>query len=116
MPQWVANLNVGQVAVYVFGVLFVVGLIVKCWKTIRPVWVGVRDFLDDWRGEPERDGVKGRDGVMKRLATIEDDGASTKKRVEDIEHELHPNSGSSLRDQVDGMRDQLTEHLAHQQG
>lgn len=116
MPQWIASLNVGQVALYVGGVLLVIGLIAKAWKTIRPVWVGVQNFLEDWRGEPARDGVPGRDGVMKRLATIEDDGAATKKRVADIEHELHPNSGASFRDQVDKLGQELREHIAQQQG
>ncbi|GLZ34889.1 hypothetical protein Lesp02_70760 [Lentzea sp. NBRC 105346] len=116
MPEWITSLTVGQIAVVVGGAGLVLGLIVKAWKAVRPVWVGVRDFLDDWRGEPGRDGVPERHGVMKRLATIEADGAATRQRVKDIEHELHPNSGSSLRDQVDGIRKQLTEHIAQQQG
>ncbi|MFD8531536.1 hypothetical protein ACFV0L_29360 [Streptosporangium canum] len=45
------------------------------------------DVSDDWSGEPARDGVPGRPGVMARLSTIE--------------AELHPNHGSSLRDAVD---------------
>lgn len=111
MPQWIANLNVGQVVLFVGGVLFVIGVFVKLWKAVRPVWVGVREFLEDWRGEPARPeaGVPERPGVMKRLATNEEQLAA-------IRHELYPNSGSSLRDRVDSIDSQLREHLAQQQG
>lgn len=43
-------------------------------------------FLDDWFGEPERDGVDERPGVLKRLKAVED--------------QLQPNGGGSLRDSV----------------
>lgn len=46
----------------------------------------LRDFLDDWGGEPERPGVPGRLGVMSRL--------------DRIEAQLRPNGGSTLRDAV----------------
>lgn len=109
MPQWVANLSVGQVALYVGGVLFVVGLVVKAWKAVRPVWTGVREFLEDWRGEPGRPGVPARAGVMERLET-------TEQKLTAIDHELHPNSGSSLRDRVDQINQTLVDHIAQQQG
>lgn len=43
-------------------------------------------FLEDWNGEPARDGVPGRPGVMARLAHIE--------------AELRPNGGASMRDEI----------------
>ncbi|MFI6496013.1 hypothetical protein [Nonomuraea typhae] len=46
----------------------------------------INDFLDDWNGEPEREGVPERPGVMKRLSTIE--------------AELQPNHGGSIKDAV----------------
>jgi hypothetical protein len=70
----------------------------------RKVWPYVRKFvhlIDDWFGEPERDGVPGRPGVMKRLQDIDDHGKRTDRRLDAIEHELKPNSGHSLRDVVD---------------
>lgn len=63
------------------------------WKLFK-LMKRLGDFFDDWHGEPERDGVPERPGVMRRLATIEE------KQVT-IEAELHPNHGSSLRDAVD---------------
>lgn len=109
MPQWIASLNVGQVALFVGGVLFIIGLMVKVWKTFRPMFVGVREFLEDWRGEEARPGVPARPGVMERLATTED-------KLDAIDHELHPNSGSSFRDKVDELAVELREHIAQQQG
>lgn len=44
------------------------------------------DFFDDWKGTPERPGVKARPGVLARLAAIE--------------HEVRTNNGSSLKDAV----------------
>lgn len=47
----------------------------------------VTHFLDDVLGEDDRPGVPGTPGLVQRIANIE--------------HELHPNSGLSLRDAVD---------------
>jgi len=123
MPTWFTSLNLGEILVAVAGVVAVLGLFAKVWKTVRPVWRGVREFLEDWRGEPGRDGVPERQGVMKRLATIETDGAVNAKKLDEtarkldaIDHELHPNSGSSLRDQVDNITRTLDEHIAQQAG
>jgi hypothetical protein len=58
-------------------------------KLIRDLLSGVRrvsHFFDDWFGEPERDGVPERPGVMRRL--------------EKIEYQVFPNSGNSLFDRV----------------
>jgi hypothetical protein len=43
-------------------------------------------FWEDWQGTEERPGVPARPGVMERL--------------DRIEHELHPNSGQSMRDVI----------------
>ncbi|GIH98086.1 hypothetical protein [Planobispora takensis] len=62
------------------------------------------DVFDDWNGEPAREGVPGRPGVMARLAQIEE--------------QLHPNHGTSFRDAVDRvaasvarLEDHFHEHL-----
>ncbi|MDF2705554.1 MAG: hypothetical protein K0R62_1206 [Nonomuraea muscovyensis] len=73
------------------------GILVLLWRLVRgvrQVVVRVDDFVDDWQGVPSRPGVPERPGVMARLDAIEG-------RLSNVEHELHPNSGSSLRDAVD---------------
>jgi hypothetical protein len=46
----------------------------------------ISEFLDDWAGEPARQGVDERPGVLARLKAIE--------------QEVTPNGGKSLRDAV----------------
>ena len=63
------------------------GLLWRLARTVGRVVGRLDEFVDDWNGTPDRPGVPGRPGVMTRL--------------DSIEHELHPNSGGSLRDAVD---------------
>ena len=50
-------------------------------------------LVDDYFGEPARDGVPARPGVMLRLKSVEDS-------VQQIVRETTPNGGKSLRDTV----------------
>lgn len=70
------------------------GLLWRMTRGVRRIVLRVDEFVDDWNGVPPRPGVSGRPGVMARLDGIEE-------RLGRVEHELHPNSGSSLRDAVD---------------
>ncbi|MFF0293139.1 hypothetical protein ACFYST_08110 [Kitasatospora sp. NPDC004614] len=58
----------------------------------------VEEVVDDWAGTDEQP------GVMTRLDRIED-------KLATVEHELHPNSGSSLRDAVDRVDQRTARHL-----
>lgn len=60
-------------------------------------------FLDDYFGEPERDGLVARPGVMARLQDLTDDLTSVRAQV-------FPNGGTSLRDAVDHVAADLTAH------
>lgn len=53
----------------------------------------VNEFLEDWRGEEARPGYPGRPGVLQRLVQLEEHVATTS-------HEVQPNSGSSMKDQL----------------
>jgi hypothetical protein len=70
------------------------GLLWRLVRGVRRIATRVDDFVDDWNGVPPRPGVSARPGVMERLDGIE-------SRLASVEHELHPNSGHSLRDAVD---------------
>ncbi len=60
----------------------------------------VGEFLEDWRGEEARPGYHKRPGVMERLVALEEGQATTARQVNEIVHEVKPNSGTSLKDQV----------------
>lgn len=70
------------------------GLLWRMTRGVRRIVGRVDEFVDDWNGTVSRPGVPGRPGVMARLDGIEE-------RLGSVEHELHPNSGTSLRDAVD---------------
>jgi hypothetical protein len=63
---------------------------------LRIAWRGARrvtHFLDDYNGEPARDGLPAKPGFMARLASVE-------KALEHVVQETSPNHGRSLRDIV----------------
>lgn len=83
------------------AVLSALGVLIRLARKAWPILRRVSHFADDWFGEPDRDGVPGRPGVMKRLQTVD-------QRLDTIEHELKPNSGQSLRDAVDRVEAAIT--------
>nr|WP_240982096.1 MULTISPECIES: hypothetical protein [unclassified Streptomyces] len=78
-------------------------LLLRTSRSLRTFTRRVGEFLDDWSGVDARPGVPERPGVMARLGSVE-------KQLAEVRHELHPNSGSSLRDAVDRV-DARTAHL-----
>lgn len=81
-------------AVVITAIAAALAVLWRLIRGIRRVVARVNEVVDDWQGIPSRPGVRGRPGVMDRLGGIEE-------RLERVEHELHPNSGGSLRDVVD---------------
>lgn len=84
----------------VTAVCLILGFIAtKVWPLLRKAV----HLLDDFAGEPDRDGVPGRPGVMKRL-----------EQLEGLSRELKPNGGGSLKDavnRVDARTEQLEQRL-----
>lgn len=101
MPDFIAILAgisaaVGAIAGIVVGV-----------KKTTPVVRLIVGVFGDFAGEPARPGVAARPGVMERLASIDEkiDAQGTRideqgEQLASIQHELHPNSGKSLRDSI----------------
>jgi hypothetical protein len=92
------------VLVWAGGVTVLAGVAATLWRGLRAfVRIGTRmeQFMDDWYGEEARPGIPARPGVLERVGVIE-------SRIERVEHEMHPNSGASLRDAVDQANHQLS--------
>ncbi|MFF8768482.1 hypothetical protein ACF07Q_28540 [Nocardiopsis dassonvillei] len=99
------------IGMWVIGAAAVITALLIIGRFIRMAWQAGRrlgHFLDDWFGEPPRDGVPGRPGIPARIGALEETSGqmcerlgAVDSRVQRVEHELHPNSGSSLRDAVD---------------
>lgn len=65
-------------------------------RPARKVLIWLTEFREDWAGVPDRPGVKGRPGMMVRMAMIE--------------AEFSPNGGNSMRDRVDLIERRQAEH------
>jgi hypothetical protein len=107
-----------------FFILIVVG--VFAWKNLKPPTRGLNHFLEDWNGEEERPGVAARPGMMVRMGNIEDSQKATETHqtkadtffekygpiIDKLDHEMHPNSGSSMADAVNRTERALNDHIA----
>ena len=76
------------------------------WGAVRPLWVNVGAFLEDWRGEDARPGRAARPGVLERIAAIE---SATEVHGRTLA-ELRPNGGGSIKDTINRI-DRRTKHL-----
>lgn len=93
-------LGIGAVTTAAAGVVWAARSLARSAKTMS-------DFADDWRGEPAREGVPERPGVMRRLATSEERQGAMEQDISVIKRELTLNGGKSLKDTVMRMAEQL---------
>ncbi len=93
VPDVVQSWTVGSVLVVLAFV--VAGLIMLLYirKVFKPFLDSLRNFMDDWNGEPARPGRDKRSGVMERLERLEDGMTA-------VGYQLRANGGSSMYDAV----------------
>jgi hypothetical protein len=80
----------------------VCGCVAFCVRWSWRLLMRVVRLLDDYFGEPGREGVPARPGVMARLASVE-------KSLEHVVQETSPNHGKSIRDLVIRTADDVAE-------
>lgn len=94
MPQWIAELEVGQVVAFA---IFAGGTIAAIWKlvsTARPWAKKLRLFLEDWNGEPAR--IDPSTGEV-----IEPAKPSAPALFERMRHQVENSHTTNLRDDID---------------
>ncbi len=108
VPDAVQGWTVGSVLVVAASLLAVVALLMFSRRMFKPTADSFKNFIDDWNGEPERHGRDKRLGVMERLVSLEVSLSSVTDKLQDVTHELRPNSGKSLKDVVDRIETKIT--------
>jgi hypothetical protein len=127
MPQWISDLIsvspvMGGIVLFIF-ILVVAS--VAAWKWLRPPTKGLNHFLVDWNGDEARPGVPARPGMMARVGNIEVSQRVTESHqtktdlwfekygpiIDKLDHEMHPNSGSSMADAVNRTEKALKDHI-----
>jgi hypothetical protein len=107
LPTWFTSITMGSIV----GTLLAFGATVGAlWLMTRPMRSTakiIEQLREDWFGVPGRPGFPAIPGVPERLAMLEERSRDDRELLERIDHELHPNSGGSLRDQVNKTRDDV---------
>lgn len=96
LPAWVPDVSVQEIVGASIALVLVATVVRKLWPGVRRVM----HLVDDLAGESERPGVPARPGLMERMAAVEDGQSDMSEKVDVIHHEVLPNSGTSLRDEV----------------
>jgi len=90
------------------GAIVVVG---AAWVPIRNLFrltAKVTRFIDEVVGEPAQFGRPARPGAIERMDRTERAVAEQAAMLREIHHEVHPNSGLSMRDAVDRLEKEAT--------
>jgi archaellum component FlaC len=110
MQNWIVAENILALAAIITAATVLIVAIRRVSKVIKKAV----HFFDDYFGEDERPGVQRRPGISERLSSMEsclnkvDERLGTVEyKIESIEKELQPNSGSSLRDAINRIEDRV---------
>lgn len=107
LPSWFTSITLGGIVGTILALGTMFGALWMMTRPLRRTSKGFEQFLEDWNGVPERPGFDAIPGVPERLRVLERNARQDRALLERIEHELHPNSGGSLRDQVNKSRDDI---------
>ena len=113
MPQWIAELTLAQVVLFVAGI-GAVGT--ALWKIGRPLLRAAKklsQLADDWMGTPERLDSSGsptspaRPGVAARLTSLEEATTAQNRVLETVRSQVQNSHSTNLRDDLDSLSDQV---------
>lgn len=94
--------------IVILGTVATLGRI--AWRFLRQL----AEFLGDWFGEEARPGVPKRPGVMERLDSQDHQLSDIQTRLTNVEAEVSPNTGKSMKDTVhrsDKRLERIEQHL-----
>ncbi len=98
MPKWAETL------IWIAGVITAVGIIGRAiqlgGRWVRRTWRKLDRLADELLGEPAREDRPARPSLMQRVAALD-------RRLAAVEAEMRPNGGSSVKDQLNRIEDQL---------
>ncbi len=100
LPAWFTSITLGSLMgwIFAFAAMFAtVWAITRPFRRASKAW---EQFLEDWNGVPGRPGFPAIPGIPERLQTLESNADRDRTTLERIDHEMHPNSGGSMRDAV----------------
>lgn len=100
LPSWFTSLTVGEIVTTLVAFVALGAFLITLWRPMRRVTKILEQISEDWHGVPARPGFPAIPGVPERLAMLEERSKRDRELLERIDHEMHPNSGSSLRDAV----------------
>jgi len=109
MTEWVESLTLGEAAAIAGLVTVVIAFLRKLIPAVRKA----SRLIDDVVGAP------GHPGVMDRLAALERQVDQVADAAGSAAIQLHPNGGSSARDQIDALTTavaRIEQHLTEQDG
>lgn len=92
------------------GVIF--GALAWMRKKTKPVWNDIKQIAQDWKGVPDRPGVKGRPGVMVQMDRMSKELEAVRVIATEARYHSMPNGGNSAYDKLTQKMDQNREQAA----